>query len=113
MKDFTKTLGAKVDDQTYAECIRLAEQQGINKSDLVRKAIFKELHSFKSTEMMESQLTTSLSQQLPPVSTIRGSENDSDHIGRSAAGFTCSMKNQVCLGLALTAVAVLICVGIR
>lgn len=54
MEDFTKTLGTKVDDQTYRDFTEMAKKLGISNSDLLRKAIANQFQLNKNAPTSQS-----------------------------------------------------------
>lgn len=84
MKDFTKTLGAKVDDQTYAECTVLAKKLGLKKSDFIRNAINSELSRNKSNHTKQEQPGMSLPGNSSSILNRPLSMSGSNYLNRGA-----------------------------
>lgn len=114
MKDFTKTLGAKVDNQTYAECTVLAKKLGLKKSDFIRNAINSELSRNKSNHIKQEHPGMSLPGNSSSIPNRPLSMSGSNYLNRGAVFSNGIAENILPIGLTLATVVIMfIAIGNR
>lgn len=111
MKDYSKILGAKVNDQTYADFVMLAKKLGMNKSDLVRKAISDQLKKNELLEMKQESAGIAIPEKPFPTQNKHIKRPIQHHFNQNCAIPSRSAENKAPMGLVIVSFAMLVLIG--